>query len=225
MVTSPCKSQSYARRLALTTFCGVITLVMMAGHGRGPKVLLGQTEMRPVIGADACTAQPGRVARIVSGEAQVGQTFERTVERFVFRITPQLQAGGPPMGWRIGIFEPGRKEDLSQFTPPLHGPNPLQVFAWHFRNPDNTGPNEGSTNAPGLRREFIFHPEVGRTIVYEDDAKKMLANLDIIGSFGRGTFNVLDLRMTEPRRGESPGILWLRFEACLTWPSNAAGAR
>jgi hypothetical protein len=219
--TSPCKRLSYTRRLAVATFGGIITLVTVAGS----KDLLSQTEMKPVVVANGCTAQAGRVARLVSGEVQAGQSFERSMERFVFRLTPQLQAGGPPMGWRIGIFEPARKEDLSGFTPPFHGPNPLQVFAWHFRNSDNTGPNDSSTNAPGLHREFIFHPEVGRTIFYEDDAKRMLANLDIIENFGRGTFNVLDLRLTEPRKGESPGIIWLRFEACLTWPSNAADAR
>ena len=48
-------------------------------------------------------------------------------------------------------------------TPPWHlVPNPRYVEGWHFRNASNTGPNDGSVNAPQETREFIFSPEVGR---------------------------------------------------------------
>ena len=167
----------------------------------------------------SCVASNDRVAYPTSGELKAGDRFEKQVDRFVLRLTPTRFADAEiPVGWDIGVFEPGKSEDLSQFTLPLRGPNDRALYAWHFRNEDNSGPNEGSVNAPQDHREFIFSPEVGRTIVYENDTAKMLANVARIGAFGRGTLDILDLQLTEPDRGKVPSLLRLTFTACLTWP-------
>jgi len=124
------------------------------------------------------------------------------------------------MGWDIGVFEEEGDEDLSAFTPPFQGINARHLYAWHFRNEDNTGPNEGSVNAPQRHRQFIFSPEIGRTVYWEEDVTRMLAVVAKVEAFGQGTVDILDFHLTPPDRGKSPGFLWLKFAACLTWPSG-----
>ena len=52
-------------------------------------------------------------------------------------------------------------------TPPWHFvPNAREIEGWHFRNGDNTAPNDASVNALQELREFIFSPAVGRGIEY-----------------------------------------------------------
>ena len=170
-----------------------------------------------------CVSSSQRVAYSILGEVKAGEPFEKAVgDRFVFRLTPT--PGGAhdetPMGWDVRVFEEGRNEDLSAFTPPFHGINARDLYAFHFRNDDNTGPNEGSVNAPQRHREFIFSPEVGRTVQWEEDLTKMLAAVARVKAFGQGTVDILDFRLTPPDRGKSPGFLWLKFAACLTWPNG-----
>ena len=61
-------------------------------------------------------------------------------------------------------------ENLARLTPPYHFvPNPRFIEGWHFRNSDNTGPNEvgeKNVNAPQRVRDFIFSPMVGKTVEY-----------------------------------------------------------
>lgn len=178
-------SSRFGRVLGNTTFLLLLAVPVLSGQ-RG--VQSRRAKGRAALTAqDACTPQPGRIARRISGEVSGGRAFEASAGRFVFRLTPERPAHGPSMGWDIGVFEPSRDEDLSRFTLPLRGPNARHLYAWHFRNADNSAANDGSTNAPGVHREFIFSPEVGRTIDYDEDAEKMLANVDRIEAFGRGT--------------------------------------
>jgi len=169
-----------------------------------------------------CVSSAERVAYPILGEVKAEERFEKTVDRFVFRLTPMPGAADEkiPMGWDIGVLEEGRDEDLSAFTPPFQGINARHLYAWHFRNEDNTGPNEGSVNAPQRHREFIFSPEIGRTVQWEEDSAKMRAAVARVRAFGQGTLDILDFRLTPPDRGKSPGFLWLKFAACLTWPNR-----
>ena len=67
-----------------------------------------------------CTPAPGRSAEQVEGEVSGAGLLE--------------------------IAMKGREtENLSSLTPPFHfAPNPRQIEGWHFRNADNTGPNDGT---------------------------------------------------------------------------------
>src|SRR4029453_12086842 len=101
-------------------------------------------------GAKTCrrTAFAGEVAR--------GQRFERRIEgNLVFLLVPDP---APSLGWTVKVIEsPRDDEDYSSVvTPPHRGINPRFVEGWHFRNPDNTGPNLGGVNAPQDRRDFHF---------------------------------------------------------------------
>jgi hypothetical protein len=166
--------------------------------------------------APRCTSEPGRRAEQVQGEVFKGKRFSTSMRGgWILKLVPVEG------GWFLEITMKGReKEDLSRLTPPWHFvPNAREIEGWHFRNKDNTGPNEGSVNAPQELREFIFSPQVGRGIEYngsgttsEDVAK--------VQSFGRGWLHLDEFRLTPPRRGERASFEWLKFSACLTWPAG-----
>lgn len=124
-------------------------------------------------------------------------------------------------GWAVQVSSVGRDhEDLAALTPPFHFvPNPREIEGWHFRNADNTGPNDGSISAPSHLREFIFSPWVGRGITYQGSAT---TDTDVrrVRWFGRGWVHLDDFELTPPRLGERAAFLWLRFSACLTWPTS-----
>jgi len=96
---------------------------------------------------------------LLQGEAQRGDTvvhsFEHDGKTLEFRLTPIGQ------GWSIWIGDPANRErnQVIAATPPYRGINPAVIQGWHFRNADNTGPNdpgEGNVNAPGKIRKFAF---------------------------------------------------------------------
>lgn len=83
------------------------------------------------------------------------QVFEKDLgNNLVFRLTPNSN------GWDADIVSKNAKQDDYGFasiaTPPFHGINALQIEGWHFRNTDNTAPNDGSINAPREKRNFSF---------------------------------------------------------------------
>src|SRR5262245_4047709 len=93
--------------------------------------------------------------------------FEGHVDRgarFVRPFGPGLTFVLAPVdeGWVLMIRDHQPYDDISRMTPPYHVPNPRQIEGWHFRNAANTGPNDGSLNAPQEERTFCFTPEVGR---------------------------------------------------------------
>lgn len=93
------------------------------------------------------------------GEVSRGDTlvhaFEHDGARYEFRLVPM---GG---GWTIWIGDPMQRDQnyVAAVTPPFRGVNPAVIQGWHFRNEDNTGPNEpgdGNVNAPQKERPFAF---------------------------------------------------------------------
>jgi hypothetical protein len=166
--------------------------------------------------APRCAPEPGRRAEQVRGEVIKGRPFSKSTRAgWILKLVPVEE------GWFLEITIKERdSEDLSRLTPPWHFvPNAREIEGWHFRNQDNTGPNDGSVNAPQELREFIFSPQVGRGIEYngsgttsEDVAK--------VQSFGRGWLHLDEFRLTPPRRGERASFEWLKFSACLTWPAD-----
>ena len=91
-----------------------------------------------------------------SGRVERGEVFEQQIApNLVFRLIPLAQ------DWEIWI---GDSTDSGHnfsdvVTPPLYGINPRQIEGWHFRNSDNSGPNqagEKNVNAPQYERRFCF---------------------------------------------------------------------
>jgi hypothetical protein len=176
-------------------------------------VMAGVPAARPA--APRCTPEPGREAARVKGEVIKGERFSTSTRgSWIFTLVPVED------GWLLEVTLPGREsEDLSRLTPPWHFvPNAREIEGWHFRNVDNTGPNEGSVNAPQELREFIFSPEVGQGIEYAGSATSA-EDVKKVRSFGRGWFFIESYRLTPPRRGARAAFASLKFSACLTWPA------
>lgn len=168
------------------------------------------------LAAPRCQADPGRKIERISGEVLKGATFSRsTPSGWILRLVPIAE------GWFLQVTVRGREtEDLSRLTPPWHFvPNPREIEGWHFRNADNTGPNDGSVNAPQELREFIFSPAVGREIEYKGSGTTA-EDVEKVRSFGRGWFFIESYRLTPPRKGERAAFESLKFSACLTWPAG-----
>jgi hypothetical protein len=167
-----------------------------------------------------CGSEAGRQAAIVGGEVDRGKLFSAsTLGGWILRLAPDSG------GWFLEVSMKGREaDDLSRLTPPWHGPNPREIEGWHFRNADNTGPNDGVVNAPRELREFIFSPDVGREIDYSG-SETTAADVTKVASFGRGWLHLDDYRLTPPRRGGRAAFEWLRFSACLTWSAASSDKR
>ena len=164
----------------------------------------------------ACEPMPGRNAERISGEVIKGSTFSTSTRGgWILRLVPSEH------GWFLRIALDGREaEDLSRLTPPWHfTPNARDIEGWHFRNAANTGPNDGTVNAPQTLREFIFSPEVGRGLEYRGSATSS-EDVEKVRSFGRGWLLLESFVLTPPRQGERAAFEWLKFSACLTWPAR-----
>ena len=143
-----------------------------------------------------CVAPAGYEVRSIIGILQAGEG-QRTAfgGEFFFVLEPN------GYGWVIQVQQRGREENLASLTPPWHFvPNPRYVEGWHFRNESNTGPNDGSVNAPQETREFIFSPEVGRSLEYEGSATPA-AVVEEVCAFGRGELRLTEYRLSPVAEG------------------------
>ncbi|NMC62153.1 MAG: hypothetical protein GYA55_03200 [SAR324 cluster bacterium] len=154
------------------------------------------------------------------GELKSGEEYMREFARqLVFILEAQ------PLGWLIKVKQANQEEDLSRLSPPLHfGPNPREIEGWHLRNSDNTGPNEAgekNQNTPGVEREFIFSPEVGKSIDGPDaNEAPSPADIEKISRFGRGYFTILDYRLSNTEAGKQAGFDWIKFRVNLLVPPS-----
>ncbi len=153
-----------------------------------------------------------------SGSIKAGKRFERTFGgRFIFTLEPI------DCGWEICIYERGRTENIARLTPPFHFvPNPRHIEGWHFRNENNTGPNDGIVNAPQEQREFIFSPEVGRTIDGPQASYAVTTEAaDRVEAFGHGHVQITHRELSPPQAGEKARILAMKFRCTIVWRQKA----
>ena len=149
-----------------------------------------------------------------SGSIKAGQRFEHPFgDRFIFALEP-IQ-----YGWEISVYEKGRKEDLAELTLPLHGPNPTDIEGWHFRNEDNTdSSNEHNDTMSSDDREFIFSPEVGKTINASESTNDItMDDIDRIQAFGQGELKITRLKLSPPQLHVTAGMEQMTFDCKLTW--------
>lgn len=162
-----------------------------------------------------CAPEPGRGAEEFRGEVTRGKEFRRATRAgWIFKLVPAAH------GWLLEVSVAHREtEDLSRLTPPWHSvPNPRDIAGWQFRDQDNLGPGIGTVNAAQRLREFIFSPEVGRSIRY-DGGGTTLEDVAKVEAFGRGWLHVDAFRLTPPRKGDRASFERLTFSVCLTWPT------
>jgi hypothetical protein len=175
--------------------------------------MAGLAAQRPA--APECRAESGRRSERLQGAIKRGDEFARTTPAgWILRLRPQ------PEGWLLQVTTTGREgEDLTRLTPPWHSvPNPREIDGWHFRNSDNTGPNDGSVNAPREVRDFIFSPAVGRSIDYNGSATSG-GDVDAVRAFGQGWLFIEKYALTPAVRGGRASFDAMEFSVCLTWPA------
>lgn len=186
------------RGLAMRLLGPLVALVAMASASVGQ-------ELR-------CEPVPDRSAGSLAGEVAGSNGLTLPVgPGYTLALLPAAA------GWDLRVFDPGGI-DLSQITPPLHGPNARQLYGWHFRNADNTGPNDGSVNAPQHLRLFLFEPNLTGTAGIKPSGEITPEDAEKAG--GRGWLRLLDIGLADLDPGQQARMTYLKFEACLTWPSN-----
>ena len=163
---------------------------------------------------EPCPAIRGRKVAVFSGEIDDGKTFTKAFGKdFLFVLKPKEK------GWLIAVYRKNNVEDsLANLTPPMHGPNPLLIEGWHFRNESNTGENDGSVNFPQRQRLFIFSPTVP-ALISSGKAREFtsIKDLDPIADFGRGEVGILAFRLADLDPGQKARMVWLKFQVCLSW--------
>jgi hypothetical protein len=104
-------------------------------------------------------------------------------------------------------------------TLPLHGPNPTEIEGWHFRNEDNTDSgNDHSDMMSSDDREFIFSPEVGKTINAPESTNDITEDdIDRIEAFGQGELKIKRLKLSPPQLHGTASIEQMNFDCKLTW--------
>ncbi len=176
-----------------------------------------------------------------SGEVAGGRNFEKEIGNNLFF---RLESDGS--NWTISVGSKTSKtsakdvgyESYNNFagvvTPPYRGINNIYIEGWHFRNSDNSGPNEAgpkNVNAYGEVREFYF-------VLNDADYKKASDALDkMLWSYsyseqevdeataihdnlskGHGKLTINDLKLNNLVIGKQAGIESMKFDVELNFP-------
>ncbi len=160
-----------------------------------------------------------------------GQVFEKEIAGdLVFRLVPD------EYGWKIWV---GKKDNPDQdfssvVTPPFRGMNHRYIKGWHFRNADNSGPNEPgakNVNAPQKVREFAFvlnegdHRVTSETLSQllwptndweREEARRTFEAVEM--RTARGQLTIVDLALGNLIMGNRAWIDDMRFEVKLFQP-------
>lgn len=167
----------------------------------------------------------------IHGEGRRGEVFEHSIRpNLVFRLIPL------EFGWLISVgdtVEPGNNF-CAVVTPPYRGINPIYLEGWHFRNSDNSAPNDvgpKNVNAPGEEREFSFMLNAQDYQKAFDALQKLMSSysyssqeVDSAGQTheqlprGNGKLTVKELRLNNLEVGKHAGIDSMKFDVELTFP-------
>ena len=124
------------------------------------------------------------------------------------------------LGWSIRLYDHdpiGDAVDLTAMTPPFrNAPNPRDIEGWHFRNADNTGPNNGDVNAPQRLRGFVISPNLAGA------GGLRLPNdpIETSPNDGLGWLNIIEMGLDSLEPGAKARINYMKFDACVSWPRS-----
>lgn len=200
---------------------------------RTPAALLALGVLAFIMLGSAAMAKSTMFHGEVAGGDTVIHRFEHKGQRFEFRLLPTTD------GWIIWIGDPvdRNRNFVAAVTPPFRGAvNPAVIQGWHFRNSDNTGPNEPgpkNVNAPQKRRDFAF-------VLNSDDFVRARQALDVLlwrdghtpeevaaaeAAFAsipkaRGVFRIEALELSNLLEGERAHIERMAFSVTIDWPTD-----
>lgn len=155
----------------------------------------------------------GRTCAQVTGHVERGERYEQA-------FGPGLSILLEPseFGWIVIVRDERLDENIARLTGPFHFvPNPRHVEGWHFRNAANTGPNDGSVNAPQEERGILFSPEVGRSFDYPLTGSEAE---EFTRQAGKGLLTIRNLVLGNLVPGERAWIESMDFTIDLKWPSS-----
>ncbi|HLQ67715.1 MAG TPA: hypothetical protein VK123_10855 [Candidatus Limnocylindrales bacterium] len=192
--------------------------------------------IQPACAASPAPAPPAnsKVVRF-SGDVRRGERFTRAISGDLrFLLEPD-----PTEGWRIEVVGADSTRDyVWVVTPPYRGVNEAVVQAWHFRNAENSGPNDGSVNAPRDKRGFSFVTSAPDFAKCRDAVDRLLwpdgisdAGLDSAQALldgvthGEGTLTIGDMKLGGLGPGQSPWIEAMHFAVELELPEAAAARK
>ena len=165
-----------------------------------------------VLAATMGSCAPGRECIDFTGTVSRGKEFSQAFgPGFVLVLAPT------EFGWEVVIRDGRLTENIARLTPPFRGvPNPRNLEGWHFRNADNSGPNEGTVNAPQRRRSFAFSPDVGRTINYPPTPEQVSQ----LEQAGQGHLLIRSISLGGLVLNRKAHIERMDFRVTLSWPSS-----
>jgi len=173
-----------------------------------------------------------------AGQVIRGDTFQQQINRYLlFCLTPNSVTDAT--GWTIYIvayMDMGCDNATHTYngivSPPFYGVNPILIEGWHFRNEDNSGPNDGSVNAPQETRwfQFVLSEEDYQVVwpAHLCSFRNMCDNLspaeaeNIIWAIpkARGTLTITDLVLGNLGVGEQAWIESMSFTVELLLPEG-----
>jgi len=123
--------------------------------------------------------------------------------------------------------------ELAALAAPPHFDSNLTIMGWHFRNADNTGPNEAgpkNVNVPSDIRKFPFYTsekdakQANTYIAYirshhpGDARREELVRLLQQISKGYGTLIIKKKKLEDTVPGKRARLTQMDFDVSLTWP-------
>jgi hypothetical protein len=188
--------------------CGVVSSGRPGLGGSAFRLLLGILIAPLPAAASPCGCS--LYQDVFEGSVARGDAYRYEIPgRLVFALEPSAS------GWLATVRAPGRDEDLARLTPPLHfAPNPREIEGWQFTEelPAGCAAPYGAQSGPGERRDFIFSPEVGRSIAGPTSSAAVTPDdLADVEAFGRGTLWIEGVDLTADADG-CPRIEALRFK-------------
>lgn len=161
-----------------------------------------------------------------SGTVKAGASYSHSLPHGLsFNLTPTDK------GWQIEVHDKetppqGQLSNLAAATLPLHGVNATQLEGWHFRNADNTAPNDGSVNTPQEERNFDFVTTLA-------DLTRIFDYYDCLMSggnsrceeptpvlWGNATLMITHKGLTPSAKGEQAAFTSLDFTVTGTFSTN-----
>jgi hypothetical protein len=189
-----------------------------------PRVCVFVLAVLAGVPASRAAQVPGLPVQFVAEVAR-GQSFEQEIgANLVFRLVPS------EYGWTIWIARRATREaDFSAVvTPPFRGMNHRYIEGWHFRNVNNSGPNElgpRNVNAPQGVREFAFATDESDYRIVLEALDKLLCPSSpgeremaergfesVEARAARGRLTILALRLGNLVVGQRAWIEGMRFE-------------